>query len=344
MEASTNLCYLICCGLPASGKTRLAQMLCHSKTKISSDSQTLPVLFIHICYDELISDTTSDGQSASNSWKEQRQSCLSCVEYLTRNLKDPCSCDSKSIHCSFCLRTSITIKQQLSEKFGTQIIFIIDDTMHLKSMRYQYFQLARRYCTGFAVVHLVVDVNEALRLNNKRHNKEKIDDEIIKNMEARFEMPCKDSWEANTVQVCWQEMDESRVRNLVMKVIKEGLHHPVMPLVTQEEVQQRCASKLACSKSIMHQADLLLRKLTSHLIAQRTASQEFVDTKCFALLVANAKLKTLQDVREHSLQLQIGENVSKSCDTTDIINFDSYFTKFVKDSFQLHLSEENVVL
>ena len=120
---------------------------------------------LHVCYDklmpreieiELLQHSAGKGDestSKSKSWKEYRKRILECVEcflgYLcTRN--ENCLAklitESETDSLVHLFKENVLISQQFEQhgiKDGNYVV-VIDDNMYYQSMRYDYFQLARK--------------------------------------------------------------------------------------------------------------------------------------------------------------------------------------------------------
>jgi hypothetical protein len=72
-------CFLILCGIPASGKSTLARDLIHKDWKIAGKC----VHFIHINYDDFIPETLPvNDLTHSAKWKGRRRDIIKSLEHL----------------------------------------------------------------------------------------------------------------------------------------------------------------------------------------------------------------------------------------------------------------------
>ena len=95
-------------------------------------------------------------------------------------------------------------KKSITLPFEGRILIVIDDNNTLSSMRYQYYQIARKYSLGFSTLHFNAEISTALRLNEQRTD-DKVPESVITNMFNNLEPPnpLKNNWEkfSFTVQV-----------------------------------------------------------------------------------------------------------------------------------------------
>lgn len=266
---------MVLCGLPASGKSHLSDLL-----KKSNEAPDLHIF--HVCYDDHIPsnlDTTKD----SISWKYYRRLINKCVEkliiqYLGHNttiedcpethdglptfgefwldfVKNQMSRERTCCFSSSQKLVNLNIKifvslflQILNVIFSNSWakschVFLIDDNMFYRSMRHEYFVLARKCKFPFtlcpsptyhpslpplpsfqspSIIHIIcssdslgyvqvfVDcpLDTAIIRNNLRTNP--VDTNTIINMAAKMEEPSPEKypWEADTLKLNHEERHE----------------------------------------------------------------------------------------------------------------------------------------
>ena len=328
--------YLILCGLPASGKTRLAYILCNKEHVVNNEEN---IFYWHICYDLLISlfsvNNSEDDNKKEVTWKLYRKACLLYVDQLTSKLlgKENNVCDENFMNWFSNLPNDL---HQIGDVSHKHLVFIIDDNMHLKSMRHEYYQLARKYQIGFATAYLNVTLENALEANIHRKNNF-ITSDIIKHMAERFEAPDDSSWEKNVVTIYPEDFlnfsATSKVNNLICNASKQ----PVLPRISENKLQERLTSKLICTTNTVHQADLILRKIASQIIKQaRVNNAHDMTIEEISSIVLSLKLKTLHDIREKIKELETQNQLEI------FSNNNLNLSGFVIDLFKDHLA--NTVL
>ena len=175
-------CLLILVGLPGSGKTTLARRL---GSALSSRYRVA-----HLEYDAAVGLSEQARLQAAaaagvgdDGWRAARRELERAVEAAVTG-------NEVTEFVRGAIQTADDGADDDVEETaegGRPTVFIIDDNMYLRSMRYRYFQLARRHQLGFAVVLLDVPVEECLRRNSARA--QPVPAEAIEAMAARLERP-----------------------------------------------------------------------------------------------------------------------------------------------------------
>lgn len=191
----TDVCIVVLCGLPASGKTSFVKTMhccldysfgeadelrwperdlasplhlpngtsdCVSRrtTDRGVPDDLIPVIqILHVCYDELMPKEVETellkqvpSDTSSSQWKDYRKQILDCVDCV---IKDKDVVAGSEVTFPFSVDTDEWLLQKFQElvlesaskTVGSVVgryAVIIDDNMYYKSMRYQYFQLARK--------------------------------------------------------------------------------------------------------------------------------------------------------------------------------------------------------
>lgn len=219
----TSSCILLVIGPPASGKSSLCRHLTISWSHIYDVT--------HVEYDVICEPAVVMDESMTTSWRELRRVALERVE--------------------------TSLSQSSSDK---PTVVLVDDTMHLRSMRYQCFQLARRKAVGFAVVYVKQDLSCCLTHNTANPNRRRLDDSMIKQVFSRFEPPTG-KWEANSVEVTptdWRNC-EAIVQTIGQLVDRTLVIGPPAPLIDLSLAADQ--SRRICSTNERHQLDCALRRL-----------------------------------------------------------------------------------
>jgi tRNA uridine 5-carbamoylmethylation protein Kti12 len=79
------------------------------------------------------------------------------------------------------------------------------------SMRYEFYQLARKYETGFCQLHLEVDPSEALARNSRRGPDSQVPDDVITKMARKLESPnpLQNSWEKFSFSLKFDQVENN---------------------------------------------------------------------------------------------------------------------------------------
>ena len=153
-------------GLPGSGKTSFVKSLTEYYNLTQTEATKTRV--VHVCYDNLV-PLKRQAQMAKNedhhhpdreTWKIVRKDIVKSVEMLLENnLKSPekeeganvneCQMERESspeIHNFFSiLNEKLEVAAQDKKEF---LLLVIDDNNYYRSMRYEYYQLARQFEIG----------------------------------------------------------------------------------------------------------------------------------------------------------------------------------------------------
>ncbi|CAH1783150.1 unnamed protein product [Owenia fusiformis] len=268
---------VVLCGIPGSGKSTLANGLKNYLREASDKTHA-----IHICYDELFpsdlereiitqSQYNSDEGEGISKWKSYRKAIFNSVEGLIGKVMlkqvNPNTDDIESEEDRLLFETiQRTIHKKYDEIFSgirtdvNNVVLIIDDNMYYRSMRYSYFQLAKKYSTGFVQFYIKCPTDLALERNHARG--EPVDKDIILTMDTRLEPPNPElnKWEENSYVIDSMETDMNARFSFVIDKIEHCLKNPI-PLEIEENVEEKEESRVICSKNTLHQIDQILRKI-----------------------------------------------------------------------------------
>nr|ACO15612.1 L-seryl-tRNASec kinase [Caligus clemensi] len=258
------------CGLPGSGKTRFISDFISTKPGFN---------ILHISYDAIIA---RDSNLDEEDWKHRRKSIRQSVESY--------------------LRGSLTTAPWLNEDNfidGASRIVFIDDNNFLSSMRYEYYQLCRSLEIGFCQIELRVSPELSIYRNKElRSSTESISPDIIRKMASKFESPdpLKNPWEVYSFQIDNRGAPQQNF-DMIHSILNTALENPVKDHLT-ERSEAAEASRSACSASVVHQADVLLRKKISAIIKELKESKytkEERNVKIDALICK--KKEVLEDLK-----------------------------------------------
>lgn len=268
-QAAHNICLVLLVGLPGSGKTTLAHFIkqVFGKEEEASNS-TLSLNVIHICYDQIITiDVGRCCSSDSDSlWSEARQEVITMVEKVVNVLK--CSpnaqetyqvifkeCgDFKLIHSDF----------EWDICMNRRTVIVLDDNMYYRSMRYSYYQLARRLKLGFCQLFIDCPVDSALEFNERRISEERVPEAVIKKMANRLEPPTGQAWEQYSVTLqAHKPYSNDKVVDEIQSTLLKALQNPVQEVDKNSDHGEICQQNSIAS--VLYQCDLGLR----HLVNER---------------------------------------------------------------------------
>ena len=295
-----TLTLLILTGLPGAGKTKVAIELCHSARNIAAE-------VFHICYDELFAHEGKlawiDYNGSESSWKEFRGQILSCVRVLVRRLlnKDTPAATSVipgSLRDKFvdkaCGGHNVFTATTASK--NESYLIVIDDNMYYKSMRYEYYKLAREYQCSFCQVLIDCSPDIAMHRNSSRTAAERVPDHIIVEMNKKIEKPpvLSNDWQEHSLIIDGNHSITQEDLDAIFHLIKRSLDNPVLAVSSAVNPELHLEARLVSSKSQLHQTDLILRRLIS--IHLKSLDKARVNVKQEAERVNRLKATILKDV------------------------------------------------
>ncbi|KAL4231032.1 hypothetical protein ACF0H5_008615 [Mactra antiquata] len=337
----SDVCLLVLSGLPAAGKTHLTNKL------LQGHSAGTRYAFVIVEYDQLIpSDVEKhliESEDQQSSWKQYRESILLCIDHVLGILQ---TCQSGNL-LELLDKSVENVPPDLWTKFkelmprtlcdvnkDSKLCFVIDDNMYYSSMRYKYFQLARKYTTGFCQVHVHVDLKNALLQNSQRTAQ--VNEDVIVTMATKMEVPdkLKNSWEEHSLNYL---KDETKVEEIVC-LMDTACKNPVEP-VNEDDIEQKEYCRLVCSESFLHQSDQILRKLVSQEMA--LASGKFSsknEVKGFASVVQMCRKELYNKLKLGSINMP-RDVVAMVTDSSKDTSSEMY--KLLQELFQNELKEIN---
>uniref|UniRef100_A0A224XVN3 Putative conserved secreted protein n=1 Tax=Panstrongylus lignarius TaxID=156445 RepID=A0A224XVN3_9HEMI len=200
-----------------------------------------------------------------------------------------------AVHCS----VKLLIQKYLTSS-DKHTLIVLDDNMFYKSMRYEYFQLARKYSLGFCEIYLSSPLEMCLKLNKQRANQ--VADSTIIKMNALLEVPdsSANNWETNIVILTNQSLSPDDWLN-VENTLHKCLLTPVkdFPRLHKEDIPQ----------SILHLVDIALRKIVNALIIKR--KETYGVSKLYNLELLKKRQQILNSVRAGEIVLP--ETYEENC-------------------------------
>ena len=327
-EEGTCICSVVLvCGIPAAGKTTLAQKLVRELScggncsHFIGDGRQLRVL--HVCFDDFIPedlqlDARQEGVGSGGSdedvrsqperkvWKQRRQNVILCVGQLLAkltsfNLKSDLDVTVWHNFEKILSQRSEIPLSDLTDQTKEEYLVIVDDNFYYRSMRYEFFQLARKFCCGFGQIIVDCAIEDALCRNRTRAHG--VPDDIITRMESRLEMPNSDnhSWEAHSL-VVYSSNIETEITGKIHEFIHGLFFHPAMPLLDEDLEKEQATSRTANLTSIVHQADQVLRKCVAEVMnnAKGMKKQTLLELSAKA---NSARRKVLCEIKDGTLSL-----------------------------------------
>ncbi|XP_056385400.1 L-seryl-tRNA(Sec) kinase [Hyla sarda] len=314
-----GLCVL--CGLPGAGKSTLARQLKSRHNPftvvvLSYDDVMADVAFREDCADEYrdvsCQSENQGGTYEMSLWKQHRQQLLQCLEHLLSTLitsaalKPPSGKRNETWDRFIqCLESQGFISAREDPGFSclsmdmksSPVYFVLDDNFYYQSMRYEVFQLARKYSLGFCQLYLHCPIDCCLLRNNKRQNR--VMDRTIILMDSKLEKPNpeKNQWEKDSLFLDSSNginMEEFSAR--IAGFMSQVLENPVKPI--EDDSQEKERDRDICAANVIHQADQNLRRLISEAMQTVKGLVSGKDIKQIAQELQQAKCKALDQLRQ----------------------------------------------
>ncbi|XP_043911967.1 L-seryl-tRNA(Sec) kinase [Protopterus annectens] len=315
VERPISVCVL--CGLPAAGKSSLASVIV-AEVKACGLADCLL-----LSYDDLIPEDAFQFPSETGSrpetlslWKLYRHKLLGHLEHFIQNTarnsdmldpEDGIDAIWKSI--IHCLEEQNMIspdrkgvdacQYQINKKEGPLVI-ILDDNFYYRSMRYEVFQLARKYSLSFCQVFLECPFEVCTQRNSERTCPIPEDTLVIMRQKMEPPDPIKNSWEQNSLIL---QTHGSILEDIhkVITLLTTAMEHPEKQL--EDNTEQLEIDRAICASNILHQSDQTFRKLVSQ--AMKTAKDNKVPSctlKQLAEELNKLKIFFLEDLRNRIIQ------------------------------------------
>ncbi|XP_068054387.1 L-seryl-tRNA(Sec) kinase [Anomalospiza imberbis] len=295
--ARVALCLL--CGLPAAGKSSLARALSRRLPQRPGWACAL------LAYDELIPPEAFRPREPSPllaGWKQSRRELLQCLEGLLRALLTgaplPGPAQPGWQRFQGCCRREGLLPAAEGDAGAASrpLVLLLDDNFYYQSMRYEVYQLARKYSLGFCQLFLECPVECCLQRNRLRSDP--VPEQTIQLMARKIEMPDlrKNTWEQHSLILsssdCISEDDEQ-----IMNLLATALENPERP--NEEDTEQKEAARAICAASAVHRADQACRRVISE--AMQDAKGKSVlpsEMKSLAEELNKLKAEFLEDLRQ----------------------------------------------
>jgi tRNA uridine 5-carbamoylmethylation protein Kti12 len=211
---------ILFCGLPASGKSTLAQQVetrFHEPGKCSA---------IHLEYDALEDELASDQQAPEariEAWKQARSLALQELD--------------NKIH-------------EWRESPHSRLLILMDDNFHLRGMRKQVHRLLLKHKPiNFGLIWVDASLDSCLERNQGRERQ--IPEHVISKMEATFEPP-RVAWEE-----CWMRVADSTPIDSVFDFV--SYCREIIDLPDLVHPEEQAAERAKTQMNQRHQWDKLLR-------------------------------------------------------------------------------------
>ena len=176
-------------GLPGSGKTYFSKLL-----KEQFSQCTL------LIFDDIIpTEVQKQLVNHEKAWKEKRDEIIQDLDHYLAGQRVP---------------------QISSEVVQPNEVVVIDDNNYYHSMRYAYFQLARKHQIGFCQFYLNAPESLARSRNAQRPQSQRVPEDFISKMITKMEPP-------NPLKNNWEQFSFS-IGNVQLLIIMTVLHKMIL--------------------------------------------------------------------------------------------------------------------
>ncbi|NXC36955.1 PSTK kinase, partial [Campylorhamphus procurvoides] len=185
---------------------------------------------------------------------------------------------------------------QAAQGAAGQLCLLLDDNFYYQSMRYEVYQLARRYSLGFCQLFLECPLECCLQRNHLRSDP--VPEETIHLMARKIEMPDpkKNAWEQNSLILRSSDFI-SEDNEQIINLLTTALENPVRP--NEEDTEQKEADRAICAASAVHQADQTCRRVISQAMKDARGKNILPsEMKSLAEELNKLKAEFLEDLKQ----------------------------------------------
>ncbi|XP_048194038.1 L-seryl-tRNA(Sec) kinase [Perognathus longimembris pacificus] len=339
-----GLCVL--CGLPAAGKSTFARAL--ARRLRQERGWAVGVL----SYDDVLPEAPPDGAGARpppSQWKTLRQELLKYLECFLMvvinggQMSAPANV-AEAMWEAFitCLKDQDLVFPVVSEAqscyvlaktvISRPLLLVLDDNFYYQSMRYEVYQLARKYSFGFCQLYLDCTLETCLQRNCQRPGA--VPNETIHLMGKKIEKPNpgKNAWEHNSLTIQSPACSLEASLEVTDILLTTALENPVKH--TEDNVEQKETDRIICSANFLHKADQALRRTVSQTMKEAKDEQLLPNNlKLLAEELNKLKAEFLEDLRQGNKKYlcfpqttDISDVISSFCSEKDNI-IQKYFSK-----------------
>ncbi|XP_054723765.1 L-seryl-tRNA(Sec) kinase-like [Uloborus diversus] len=312
-------CLVLVGGIVGCGKTNLINFFKSNKSDIFPDvldrnepsdtESTVPrnhfehnsIALISVLIDDLCSiEEQAEMMKSLHGWRNFRADLLIAAEHFINLYK----CSESIIHGPLSLRSCNLLEKikklnYINAPIANAIVFI-EDNFYYRSMRYDWFQIAKRTNIGFCQVFLHCALNTAINRNSLRGYQ--IPEQKIKKMFNLMEYPdsVKYKWEKYSLKFDTAAELNTTSINPIVVLIKEATNDPAEVMINKDKVE----AQSICSKNVIHQVDKIIRKAISKKISElKSNATAEDDLKSLIALVVNIRQDFLKQFRQGFIAL-----------------------------------------
>lgn len=293
MYCDRKVCVVLLVGIPGSGKSFFRK---YFETYLSGNIESMlgSVQVWSVCYDDY-----EPMRRQNSKWKQCRLDIMSNVCNLIEHL-----ISQGSLSKDFNKRISgmFLINEELESP--DSIVILIDDNMYYRSMRYEYYKLARVHNISFSQIFFEVDLQKALKCNSERSVESRVPEIVIENMYRKLEPPqANHLWEEFSVSVLsYADFKNLDVLTSILSCLRTALDNPVQ--VRDVNSNEEEALHVTTSNSF-HQIDNTLKQLVAGHIKSQISAGNKSDLNSKSKFYSERRLNLLKQIKRRVISLPI---------------------------------------
>ncbi|XP_063703215.1 L-seryl-tRNA(Sec) kinase [Culicoides brevitarsis] len=261
VKMGSKIVIVVLVGLPGAGKTSFCDQLKRCLRE--------KVNFYHLCFDLLF-----EIQRNVREFKTLRRKFVELTRILVKSIKFE-DFEPVESHLKQHLDANLSKIIENYDKNHQISYIIIDDNNFYRSMRYNFYQIAREFACSFCQIYFEVPLEVAIQRDLAR--KTSVGAEIIQKMSEQLEIPINsNSWERNSLFTDVETADFNEIFDFIEKLLPEEPLKEAPAPATQTEI---------------HKIDLILRKLVSKKV------QEASNKAKTAEILQEKRKRILEDIR-----------------------------------------------
>lgn len=197
-------------------------------------------------------------------------------------------------------RTALDDARQATQCESDRVLVILDDTMHLRSMRRECWQLARAASSAYVQIHVVCSLKQALFRNAQRPLAARIPEQVIAKAATMFEDPQHSSceWDRNTIVVQNDSESKPDFPQLWYRVMQAWKDPAPKPFDHEAERNRVDLARAVTAESSIHQLDVTMR----HLLKQTLGLISSPADKPSIAAKLNAKRRSLLELARKQIE------------------------------------------
>lgn len=301
MNCDRKVCVVLLVGIPGSGKSFFRKFfqtyLCGNTESVLGSVQVWSV-----CYDNF-----EPMKRKNSKWKQCRLDIMKIVCNLIEHLK---SQDSLSKDFNIENSGMFLINKELESP--DSIVILIDDNMYYRSMRYEYYKLARVHNISFSQIFFDIDLQKALKCNSERSTDSRVPETVVENMFRKLEPPqANHLWEIFSVSLLsYADFQNLDVLTKILSCLRSALDNPVHVRDVNSNEEEAFHTN---TSNVFHQIDNTLKQLVSGHIKSQVSAGNKSDLNFISKVYSERRLKLLRQIKRRviTLPIELSEAVTK---------------------------------